>query len=130
MSVVPTPAEQEIGVTVTRETEANGATWLRACTAREVGQGEATVVPLSPPIAVFNVDGEFFATDDTCTHAESSLADGYIEGDVVECEFHYARFCIKDGAALSAPATEALRTYAVKVDGDEVFVDVSPRDRP
>lgn len=96
--------------------------WVRACATGEVADGEAVRLSTDPPIALFRVEGRFYATADTCSHAESSLADGYIEGDEVECAAHFAKFCIRTGAALSLPATEPVATYEVKVDGDEVFV--------
>ena len=96
--------------------------WLHVCSAADFYPGEARQVDVDPPIAVFNVDGEFFATEDTCTHEESSLADGYIDGDVVECAFHFARFSIRTGAVLSPPATRSLRTFPVKVEDGELYV--------
>jgi nitrite reductase/ring-hydroxylating ferredoxin subunit len=98
--------------------------WVRACAVTELEPGDALVVKAEPPVAVFNVDGEFLATADTCTHAESSLADGYLEGDQVECSWHMARFCLRTGAALTLPATEPLATYRTQVRGDEVFVEL------
>jgi nitrite reductase/ring-hydroxylating ferredoxin subunit len=99
--------------------------WVRACDAAAVDDGQATVVDRSPdpPIAVFNVDGEFYAVDDTCTHEKYSLADGYITGDVVECALHMAKFSIRTGEVLSLPATRSLSCYAVKVADGVVFVD-------
>ncbi len=76
-------------------------------------------------VAVFNLNGEFFAIDDICTHEEASLSDGAIDNDTVECPWHGALFNIKTGAALTMPAVTAVRTYAVKVEGDQVWVDVS-----
>lgn len=99
-------------------------TWLRACGRDEVDEGEALRVETDPPIAVFNVDGDFYATSDTCTHDESSLADGYVDGDRVECPWHFAKFCIRTGAVLSLPATVGLATYPVKLAGDDVMVDM------
>lgn len=98
--------------------------WVRACGVKDLEPGEAVVVKVDPPVAVFNVDGEFLATGDTCTHAESSLADGYVEGDEVECSWHMARFCLRTGAALTLPATEALVTYRTEVRGDDVLVEL------
>jgi 3-phenylpropionate/trans-cinnamate dioxygenase ferredoxin component len=81
------------------------------------------VVGTDPPIAIFNVDGEFFATEDTCTHAKSSLAaEGYIDGDVVECGYHLARFCVRDGRVLTPPASSPLQTYAVSVSDGRIYV--------
>lgn len=95
------------------------------CLVSELPSGEARRVDLDPPIAVFNIDGEFLATADTCTHDDSSLAEGYIEGDQVECAWHFARFCLRSGEALTAPAFRPLTTYAVEVADDQVFVLVS-----
>jgi nitrite reductase/ring-hydroxylating ferredoxin subunit len=99
--------------------------WLRACAAGDLGDGEALVVDRPPdrPIAVFNVDGDFYAIDDTCTHEEYSLAEGYIDGDVVECALHMAKFSIRTGKVLSLPATRGVATYDVKVEDGVVFVD-------
>jgi nitrite reductase/ring-hydroxylating ferredoxin subunit len=98
--------------------------WIRVCAASALDVGNAIVVDRDPlaPIAVFNVDGEFFATDDTCTHEQYSLADGYVDGDVVECALHMARFNLRTGKALRYPATKDLKTYEVKVDDGFVFV--------
>lgn len=73
-------------------------------------------------IALFNVDGEIFATDNICTHAYASLADGFVEGDTVECPLHEACFNIRTGKALKAPATVDLRTYPVRVTEGRVLV--------
>ena len=96
--------------------------WVHVCSVADFGPGEARQVDVDPPIAVFNVDGEFLATEDTCTHEQSSLADGYIDGDVVECAFHFAKFSIRTGAVLSPPATRSLRTFPVKVEDGELYV--------
>ena len=77
-----------------------------------------------PRSRYFTSANEFFATDDTCTHAKFSLADGYIEGDEVVCALHEARFCLRTGRVLSPPATVALRTYPVRIEGGEVFIEV------
>jgi nitrite reductase/ring-hydroxylating ferredoxin subunit len=110
----------------TRGTETR--TWVRACAIDDIEPGEAVVVDVTPPVAVFNVDGEFLATADTCTHAESSLADGYVEGDEVECSWHMAKFCLRSGEALTLPATEPLATYATKIEGGEVFVQLGAEE--
>ena len=99
--------------------------WIRACQASAVADGEAVVVERSPlpPIAVFNLDGDFYATDDTCTHDKYSLADGYVDDGVVECALHMAKFNIRTGKVLSPPATEDVATYDVKVEDGIVYVD-------
>jgi nitrite reductase/ring-hydroxylating ferredoxin subunit len=98
--------------------------WVRACGVGEIAPGEAVRVEADQPVAVFNVDGEFLATADTCTHAESSLSDGYIDGTEVECAWHFAKFCLRSGKALTLPATTGLATYATRVEDGTVFVDI------
>lgn len=80
---------------------------------------------MQPPVAVYNVDGTFFATADTCSHELSSLGeDGYLDGDQVECAWHFAKFCVRTGQALTLPATKPIATYPVEVDNGEVYVVV------
>lgn len=75
-------------------------------------------------LAVFNVEGTFYAIDDTCTHARASLAEGPVAGNVVTCPWHGATFDIATGAALSDPASEGVKSYNVKVHGDGVFIEL------
>lgn len=98
--------------------------FVKVCSVNDLKPGEALRFAASCSVALFRVGDQFYATDDTCTHAEASLSDGYIDGDVVECPFHSARFCIRTGKALSLPASEPLKTYLVKVEDGSVFVDV------
>jgi nitrite reductase/ring-hydroxylating ferredoxin subunit len=79
-------------------------------------------VPGLPPLAVFNLGGTFYVTDDTCTHGQASLSDGYVEGDQIECPWHGGRFCIRTGEALTFPAVDAVRSYPVTIVGDEVCI--------
>jgi 3-phenylpropionate/trans-cinnamate dioxygenase ferredoxin component len=78
-------------------------------------------------IALANVDGEFYAIDDTCSHEEASLSEGGLAGEVVVCSRHGARFNVKTGRVLSLPAVRSVATYAVKVEGDDVLVATEPR---
>lgn len=78
------------------------------------------------PIALFCTDdGEFFAVDDTCTHQDASLADGWLEGCEVECPLHASRFDLRTGAVDAPPAKRPIRTHDVTVDADTVYVTVS-----
>jgi 3-phenylpropionate/trans-cinnamate dioxygenase ferredoxin subunit len=100
---------------------------IRVCGVADVPEGEAVrvekeVAGTPDAIAVFNDDGCFFALDDTCTHEEASLADGWIEGGQVECPLHSGRFCLKTGAVLSMPATKDTRTHRVEVRDGEVWL--------
>jgi 3-phenylpropionate/trans-cinnamate dioxygenase ferredoxin subunit len=78
-------------------------------------------------IAVANLDGEFYAIDDTCSHEEASLSEGGLTGEVVVCPRHGARFNVRTGRVLSLPAVRSVATYAVKVEGEDVLVATEPR---
>jgi nitrite reductase/ring-hydroxylating ferredoxin subunit len=69
----------------------------------------------SAAITVFRDGDDFFALDDTCSHAEASLADGYIDDGCVECPLHGALFRLSDGAALTLPAVRPVRAHRVEV---------------
>lgn len=73
-------------------------------------------------IAVFNLNGEFHAIEDTCTHDHKTLIGGAIEGDQVICPWHGARFDIKTGEALSAPAYDPVATFETRVESGMVQV--------
>lgn len=88
------------------------------------GEGKRIELPGRPSIAVFNVDGTFYAIDDTCTHGEASLCEGFVEGGVVECPYHSGTFDIRSGKALTFPAVEPVGTYRVAIDGDQVCLDL------
>src|SRR5690349_7411129 len=96
------------------------------CPLADLPRGEARRVNLDPPIAVFHTDdGEVFAVDDTCTHQDASLADGWLEGCEVECPLHASRFDLRTGAVDAPPAKRPIRTHAVTVSDDTVFVAMS-----
>lgn len=73
-------------------------------------------------IAVVNLDGEFYAIDNLCTHEHAELSDGWIFGDEIECPLHGARFNIRTGQATAPPAYEPLRTYPVRIENEVVKV--------
>lgn len=75
-------------------------------------------------IALCNLGGSFYAIDNLCTHAYACLTDGYFEGEELECPLHGGRFNVKTGAAGGGIVTEDVRRFAVRVDGDDVFVAV------
>ena len=79
-------------------------------------------------VLVYNVNGEYYATDEQCTHRECSLAEGSFLGQVITCPCHYARFNVTTGEVLSPPATIPLPTYPVKVEGNRILVEVDVTD--
>ena len=88
-----------------------------------VGELKPVVVDGKPLLICHTADG-FFAIDDTCTHDDGPLADGWLEGDAIECPRHGARFDVKTGKVLCLPAAVPIKSYPVKVDGGDIKVSV------
>ena len=93
--------------------------WVDVAHKDEIKPGEYRVVEVDDvEIAVFKVDGMFYALEDGCTHDGAELTGGPVEGDEVVCPRHGARFCIKTGEALTAPAYQATATFPVQITDD------------
>ena len=89
------------------------------CRPHEVEAGKAIRIEKGAlVVAVFNLEGEFFVTDDACTHGPGSLSEGCIEGDRVECDFHNGAFNIRTGEVAAAPCMVPVRTYRTLIDAD------------
>ena len=91
---------------------------IRLCEVASVREGAPIAInlPSFPPLAVYRIGGEYFVTDNLCTHGNGMLTDGFQEGEVIECPFHGGAFNIKSGAATVPPCQIPLRTYPVEVD--------------
>ena len=100
---------------------------IRACALADLAPGEATRVVGHVPVAVFNSDGELFAIDDTCTHQDASLSEGWLEDGLIECPLHEACFDLRTGKPTGPPAKRPVRTYDVLVRDGVVWVDAPPR---
>lgn len=99
-------------------------TLIRLCRADEVALNEARRFDVNGKrIALFHLPAGFFATDDTCSHAESSLSEGFIEDNTVECPEHGAVFDVPTGEPQTLPATRPVNVYRVVIDGDDVFME-------
>lgn len=104
------------------------STPIHVCDVGDVPRGEGIRIArddLPEPIAVFNDDGQFFALSDTCSHGQSSLADGEIVNSQIECALHWARFDLKTGDVCALPALLPVTSYPVTVDGDRVLLSIS-----
>jgi nitrite reductase/ring-hydroxylating ferredoxin subunit len=98
---------------------------VKICPTSEIPEGSAKSFEVgNNVIAVYNVGGTFYATDNECTHGAASLADGILEDDVIECALHFGAFNVKTGEAVQAPCFTPLRTYKVIVENGEVRVDL------
>jgi naphthalene 1,2-dioxygenase system ferredoxin subunit len=97
--------------------------WIDIAHTDDVFEGDVVGVEIAEKsIALYQVDGEVFATDNMCTHGNARLCDGFLEGHEIECPFHQGRFDIRSGKALCAPLTEDVKTYPVKIDGNRIFI--------
>lgn len=96
--------------------------WVRVCATSELLPGESKVAwDGDTPILVVNLDGQFYALEDKCTHEDFELSAGPIDGDHVECTLHGARFDLRTGEALCAPAYTAVPKFPVKVEDGAVW---------
>ncbi len=99
---------------------------IPACRLADLPRGEAFRLDTDPPVSVFHTDdGEVFAIDDTCTHQDASLADGWLEGCEVECPLHASKFDLRTGAVDSPPAKLPVRTHEVVVEDGMIYVRLS-----
>ena len=99
--------------------------WQRVASLSEIdADGVLGVDVNGSPVALYRLSNEVFATSGICTHALALLSDGFVEDGRIECPLHQGQFDIRSGKALCAPVTEDLRTYAVKLEGDDVFIDM------
>ncbi|AFP30248.1 non-heme iron oxygenase ferredoxin subunit [Marinobacter sp. BSs20148] len=94
----------------------------RLCSIGDVGPGSVLLVEIDDlELAVYNVEGEFYVTDDRCTHGPGSLSEGYLDGCVIECDFHNGAFDIRTGEVVAPPCMVPLKTYEVVVENDDVM---------
>jgi naphthalene 1,2-dioxygenase system ferredoxin subunit len=85
--------------------------------------GDVTAVTVGDKeLALYEVDGEVYASDNRCTHGDALLSDGFLEGHHIECPFHQGRFDVCTGKALCAPLTEDIRVYPVRIENNRIWV--------
>jgi 3-phenylpropionate/trans-cinnamate dioxygenase ferredoxin subunit len=102
------------------------ADWVRVCSKEDIDLEDVMRFDhAGRTFAIYRApkDG-FFATDGLCTHEQAHLADGLVMDNIIECPKHNGRFDYRTGAAKGAPVCVNLRTYAVKVEGDDVLIDL------
>ena len=103
---------------------AETAARIDLCSTDEVTSGNVRKVEAGGlTLAVYNVDGEYFVTDDLCTHGPGSLSDGYLDGHVIECDFHNGAFDIRTGEIVSPPCMIPLKTYKAVIEGGRVTIE-------
>ena len=106
------------------------AHFVEAAKASEILPGKMKRVQVGGRLLLLaNVEGRFYAVDDTCTHEEASLSAGVLKGCLVRCPLHGSRFDVCTGRVLEEPAERNLRTYPVYLDGDRVRVGIAEGDK-
>jgi nitrite reductase/ring-hydroxylating ferredoxin subunit len=98
---------------------------VRVCAKAEIASDSVKAFEVNEKrLAVFNIGGRYYVTDDECTHASASLADGMLDGEVIECAMHMGAFHVPTGEVKAPPCEVALRTYKVVPNRDDVVVDL------
>ena len=121
MTLPPASAQGQSGVLGAAE-----PTRIELCKAAEVAPGSVVRVEtaLGLTLAVFNLDGDYYVTDDACTHGPGSLSEGCIDGDIIECNFHQGMFNIRTGEVVAPPCIVPIKTYKAVVADGTVYIDV------
>ena len=107
------------------------STWVEVGRVEDVPPGHAARVEIDEvPVAIFNLDGEFFCLDDTCSHAEASLSDGDLDPSrcAIECPLHGSAFDLRTGEPLSLPAVEPVRVHSI--DTGDGLIRIALSDEP
>jgi 3-phenylpropionate/trans-cinnamate dioxygenase ferredoxin subunit len=108
------------------KSESDVGGFVRVCSISELSDPGKTVVHVGDrTVALFRVSGQYWATDDRCTHDAGQLVAGRLEGYTIVCPRHGAKFDIRTGEVLSRPASVDLATHEVRIEGDDVLVRVS-----
>jgi len=107
-----------------------GNDFIEAIGADQLAPGKMTCLEADGRrILIANVNGVFYATDDTCTHEDASLSRGSLKGELVKCPLHGSRFSVRTGEPIEDPAEEPLRCYPVKIEDGMVVVELQPGTR-
>lgn len=91
---------------------------------REIQPGKMKRVEIDGhPVLIANVDGNYYAVDDTCTHEDTSLSTGSLNDELIKCPLHGSRFNVRTGRVLEEPAEDDLKTYTVVIDGSSISIE-------
>ena len=97
--------------------------WVVAGDVDDIDEEDVMAFDFGPDIfAIYRTKSGYYATDGYCTHEMALLADGFVLGEEIECPLHQGRFDLRTGKPLCPPVSEALRTYPVRIDGDQILI--------
>src|SRR5262245_26132525 len=98
---------------------------LELCKVQDVAVGEVRRIEAAGlALAVYNVAGAFYATDDACTHGPGSLSEGFLDGDIIECNFHQGQFNVRTGEVVLPPCIDPVKTYPAFVRDGKVIIEI------
>jgi 3-phenylpropionate/trans-cinnamate dioxygenase ferredoxin subunit len=99
--------------------------WIKLADKSELEDGDILGVDVEgKKIALYCDEGEYFATSNICTHEYALLSEGYLDEGIIECPLHQAEFEVRTGRVCTGPAEENIETYPIKVEGEQIFVEV------
>jgi naphthalene 1,2-dioxygenase system ferredoxin subunit len=100
--------------------------WVDVSAVDNVPKGDVTAVKVDgKELALYEVEGNIYATDNLCTHGAARMSDGFLEGSEIECPLHQGKFDVCTGKALCAPLTENIRVYPVKIENNRIFLNIA-----
>jgi len=98
---------------------------VQLCQTTDVPSGEAIKIEVAGlTLAVYNVDNNFYVTDDACTHGPGSLSEGFLDGEVIECNFHQGCFNVRTGEVVTPPCVVPIKTYKTFVEDGAIYIEV------
>lgn len=99
--------------------------WIKVAQENQIPSGQVKVVEAQGKrLALAHVEDRYYALEDLCTHDDGPLGEGELIGDLVECPRHGARFDVKTGQPVTLPAVIPVKTFPVKVEGKDIFVEM------
>ena len=97
--------------------------WTRIAGVGDVAEGEAAPIEIMGlNLALYNVDGQYFCTDNVCSHAFALLSEGWLAGHLIECPLHNGQFDVRTGKGMGPPITADIQSYAVRVEGADILI--------
>ncbi len=97
--------------------------WIRAASAADIPVDEMKAVQIGGAnIALYNLDGDFYATSNICTHATAFLTEGWLEDGIIECPLHAGRFDVRTGKGQGAPISCDLQTFQTRIENSDIEI--------